>query len=61
LRTYVGSVVRRVDQLEGCQITRCRGRPIRETIKKDLENNELDRNMVYDRSQNIMASFDPYS
>jgi hypothetical protein len=36
---HVGSVVRRVDQIEGSQITRDRGRPIRETIKKDLEIN----------------------
>jgi hypothetical protein len=36
---HVGSVVRRVDQMEGSQITRDRGRPIRETIKKDLEIN----------------------
>jgi hypothetical protein len=38
--------------MEGSQITRGRGRPrktIRETIKKDLETNELDRNMVCDR------------
>jgi hypothetical protein len=50
LRTYVGSVVRRVDQLEGCQITRCRGRPIRETIKKDLEINEFDKYMLNGRT-----------
>ena len=39
-------VGRRVDQMEG------RGRPqktIRETTKKDLEINELDGNMIYDR------------
>jgi len=39
--------------MEGISITRCRGRPrktIRETIKKDLEVNELDRNMVLDRT-----------
>jgi len=37
--------------MEGSQITRGRGRPwktIRETIKKSLEINELDRNMVHD-------------
>jgi len=42
-------VVRRVDQMEDSQITRGRGRPkktTRETIKKDIEINELDRNMV---------------
>jgi hypothetical protein len=43
------SVVRRVDQMEDCQITRGRGRP-RKTIMKDLEFNELDLNMVYDRT-----------
>ena len=45
-------VVRKVDQMEGSQITRCRGRPrktIRETIKKDLEMNELEKDMVFDR------------
>jgi hypothetical protein len=44
-RRPVDVVVRRVDQMEGCQITRGRGRlkkTIRETIKKDL-------NMVFDR------------
>lgn len=38
---------------EGSQITRSRGRlrnTIRETIKKDLEINELDRNMACDRT-----------
>jgi hypothetical protein len=41
-RRPIGSVVRRVDRMEGSQITRGRGRPrktIRETIKKDLEIN----------------------
>jgi len=54
-------VVRRIDQLEDSQITRGRGRPrktIREIIKKDLEINELDRNMVYDRT---LPYFDPCS
>jgi hypothetical protein len=49
----VDSVVRRVDYMEDSQIIRGRGRPrktIRETIKKDLETNELDRNMVCDRT-----------
>lgn len=44
-------MVRRVDQMEDSQITRGKGRPrktIRETIRKDLEINELDQNMVYD-------------
>jgi len=52
-RKPVDSVVRRVDQMEGSQITRGRGRPrktIRETIRKNLEINELDGNMVYDRT-----------
>jgi len=35
--------------MEDSQITRDSGRP-RKTIKKDLEINELDRNMVYDRT-----------
>jgi len=37
--------------MEGSQITRCRRRhskTIRETIKKDLNINELDKNMVFD-------------
>jgi len=41
-RRPIGSLVRRVDRMEGIQITRGRGRPrktIRETIKKDLEIN----------------------
>jgi hypothetical protein len=41
-RRPIGSVVRRVDRMEGSQITRGGGRPrktIRETIKKDLEIN----------------------
>jgi len=36
-----------------CQVIRGRGRPrktIRETIRKDLEVNELDPNMIYDRT-----------
>jgi hypothetical protein len=48
-RRHVDSVVRRVDHMESSQITKRRGRPrktIRETIKKDLDVNELDRNMV---------------
>jgi hypothetical protein len=52
-RRYVDFVVRRVDKMEGSQITRGRERPrktIRETIEKDLEINELNRNMVYDRT-----------
>jgi hypothetical protein len=45
-RRPVDTVVRRVDQMEESQIKRCRGRgrprkTIRETIKNDLEVNEL--------------------
>jgi hypothetical protein len=39
--------------MEESQVKRGRGRPrktIRETIRKDLEVNELDSNMVYDRT-----------
>lgn len=46
-------VVRRIDHTEGRQITRGRGRPRitnRETIWKDLEINELDGDMIYDRT-----------
>jgi len=46
-------VVRRVDQVKGSQITRGRVRPrktIRETIKKDLEINELEKNMIFNRT-----------
>ncbi|KAL5146984.1 Craniofacial development protein 2 [Glycine soja] len=52
-RRPVDSVVRRVDQMERRQTIRGRGRPkktIREVIKKDLELNGLDRNMVLDRT-----------
>jgi hypothetical protein len=52
-RRPVDFEVRRVDKMEGSQITRGRGRrrkTIKETIKKDLEINELDKNMVYDRT-----------
>lgn len=47
------SVVRRVDYIKGSQTARGRGRPrkvIRETIKKNLKINELDRSMVLDRT-----------
>jgi hypothetical protein len=43
-RSIVDSVVRRLDQMEGIQIIRGRGRPrktTRETVMKDLEINEL--------------------
>jgi len=49
----VDFIIRRVDQIEGSQITRGRGRPrktIRETIRKDLEINELEKDMVFDRT-----------
>jgi len=52
-RRLVDVVVRRVDQMEESHVKRGRGRPrktIRETITKDLEINELDPNMVYDRT-----------
>jgi hypothetical protein len=45
-RRLVDSVIRRIDQMERSQITRGRGRPrktIRETIRKDLEINELEK------------------
>jgi len=46
-------IARRVDQIEDSQIPRGRGRPrktTRETIRKDLEIDELDQNVVYDRT-----------
>ena len=52
-RRPVGAVVRKVDQMEESHVKRGRGRPkktIRETIRKDLEVNELDSNLVYDRT-----------
>jgi len=51
-RRHVDFVVWRVDQMEGSQITRGRGRPrktIRETIRKDLVIIELEKDMVFDR------------
>jgi hypothetical protein len=45
-------VERRVYQIKGSQITKGRGilrKTIRETIKKDLEINELDRDVIYNR------------
>ena len=50
-RRPVDAVVRRVDQMEESQVKRGRERPtktIRETIRKDLEVNELDPNMIFD-------------
>jgi len=63
-RRLVVSVVRRVHQMEDSRIIRGRGRPrktIRETNKKDLEINELDQNMVYDRTLwcNLIHVVDP--
>jgi len=52
-RRLVDTVVRRVDQMEENQAKRGSVRPrktIRETIRKDLEVNELDPNLVYDRT-----------
>jgi hypothetical protein len=52
-RRLVDSAIRRVYQMEDSQITRGRGRPrktMRETIKKDLEINELDKDIIYDRT-----------
>jgi len=52
-RRPVDAVVRRVDQMEESHVRRGRGRPritIRETIRKDLEVNELDPNLVYVRT-----------
>ncbi|KAL5176375.1 LINE-1 retrotransposable element ORF2 protein [Glycine soja] len=63
-RRPVDSVVRRVDQMERRQTIRGRGRPkktIREVIKKDLELNDLDRNIVLDRTlwQKLIHVADP--
>lgn len=44
-RSHVDFIVRRVDQTEGSQIIRGRGRS-RKTIKKNPEHNVLDRDMV---------------
>ena len=52
-RRPVDSVVKIVDQMDDSQIARGIGRPrktIRETIKKNVEINEFDRNVVYDRT-----------
>jgi len=63
-RRPVDVVVRRVDQMEENHVKRGRGRPkktIRETIRKDLEVNELDSNLVYDRTlwRNLIHVDDP--
>ena len=52
-RRLVDAVVRRVDQMEESRVKRGRERPkktIRETIRIDLEVNELDPNMIFDRT-----------
>jgi len=52
-RNPVDTVVRRVYQMEESQVKKGRGRPkksIRETIRKDLEVNEFDPNLVYNRT-----------
>jgi len=63
-RRPVDVVVRRVDHMEESQVKRGRGIPrktIRETIRKDLEVNELDPNLVYDRIlwRNLVHVADP--
>jgi len=62
-RRPIHYVVKRVDQIEDIQITRGRGRQknLRQTIRKDLETNELNRNMVYDRNlwRNLIHVADP--
>lgn len=50
-RRPINFVVRKVDQVEGSQITRGKRGPrkiIRKTITKDLEINEFDRDMIFD-------------
>ena len=47
-RGPVDAVVRRVYQMEESQVKR--GRRPKKTIRKDLEVNELDPNMVFDRT-----------
>ena len=63
-RRHVDSVVRKVDHIEDSQITRGRERrrkTIRETIRKDLNINELDPNIVYNRTlwRNLIHIADP--
>ena len=63
-RRLVDAVVRRVDEMEESQVKRGRWRPkktIRETIRKDLEVNELDPNLVYDRTiwRNLIHVYRP--
>lgn len=50
---HVDSVIKRVDQMKRSQTTKDKGRSkkvIKEVIKKDLEVNDLDRNIVLDRT-----------
>jgi len=52
-RRLTEAVVRRVDKMKESHVKRCRVKPrktIRETIRKDLEVNELDLNIVYDKT-----------
>jgi len=52
-REKTKAIVRRVYQMEESQVRRGRRKSrktIRETIRKDLEVNELDPNLVYDRT-----------
>jgi len=52
-RRLVDAVVTRVDQMEESQVKKGRGRPrktIRISIRKDLEVNEMDPNLVYNRT-----------
>ena len=56
-RRPVNSIIRRVDQVKSSQITRGRPRKtIRKTIKKYLEINDLDRNMLYDKTYGIVQT-----
>jgi hypothetical protein len=52
-RRIVDFVARRVNQMEGSRITRGVGRPrktIRKTVRNDLEINELEKDMIFDRT-----------
>jgi len=63
-RRPVDAVVRNVDQIEESRVKRGRGKPrktIRETIKNDFEVNELNLNLVYDKTlwRNLIHVADP--
>lgn len=63
-RRRIDSVIRKVDQMEKSQTIGSRGRfrkTIRETIKKDIKINELDRKMVLDKTlwHNFIHVADP--